>query len=166
MWLPWKVNFYRMMRSLKFLMFFGSRRTLSSTVWSCRETRDTSLIWLGSLYEENITTTHSAYKVVDFSPSLSLSRSWSAAWSWSKFTKSSSTHSPETLLKGGNGKWNCLCINQYIFQGWKKLCNYNCTWGNQAVFEPENSAWGPKWPLQPIFWGQIFQERANVPVSL
>ena len=34
-----------------------------------------------------------------------------------------------------------------------------------TVFQPENSAWRPKWPLQPIFGGQIFQERANVPVS-
>ena len=38
--------------------------------------------------------------------------------------------------------------------------------GSTAVFHPENSAWGPKWPLKPIFGGQIFQERANVPVSL
>ena len=33
------------------------------------------------------------------------------------------------------------------------------------VFQLKNSAWGSKWPLQPIFGGQIFQERANVPVS-
>ena len=35
---------------------------------------------------------------------------------------------------------------------------------HKTVFQPENSAWGPKWPLQPIFGGQIFQERANIPV--
>ena len=42
----------------------------------------------------------------------------------------------------------------------------SCPFALYSVFQPENSAWGPKWPLQPIFGGQIFQERANVPVSL
>ena len=31
-----------------------------------------------------------------------------------------------------------------------------------SVFQPENSAWGPKWPLQPILGGQSFLNRANV----
>ena len=31
-----------------------------------------------------------------------------------------------------------------------------------SVFQPENSAGVPKWPLQPTFGGQVFQERANI----
>ena len=43
-----------------------------------------------------------------------------------------------------------------------RICFYSM---NLPVFQPENSTWGPKWPLQPIFGGQICQERANVLAS-
>ena len=34
-----------------------------------------------------------------------------------------------------------------------------------TVFQSENSALGPKWPLQPIFGGLIFQGRVIVQVQ-
>ena len=74
---------------------------------------------------------------------------------------------PEIFLehvrkKGQSGvsktKLQGMMINKIVVF-WQTHMSWYLLW--LTVFQPEISAWGPKWPLQPIFWDQIFQEKGQ-----
>ena len=86
----------------------------------------------------------------------------------SRFEKSNQLYQKEaftSLFLERSGGVHPLKISKFQFPKMRFPAFWALNWVQKimcSAFQPENSAWGPKWPLQPIFGGQIFQARANI----